>query len=99
MTQETNMDLKCPLKIGQIVRSKAGRDRDKIFLVLEIFDAKHVLLTDGKSRPVLRPKKKRIIHLQPFKDIIPELGAMKVGPEADAFIRSKLALYRSKEES
>lgn len=100
MTCERNMQVACPLEPGQIVRSKAGRDRGKIFMVLEICDAKHVLLTDGKSRPVLRPKKKRIIHLQPFKIFMTEAAAMKKGPETDAYIRSKLAsIGANKEES
>ncbi len=55
------------LKPGQLVRSLAGRDKGKHYLVLGDLDQKHVLLVDGRSRPVSRPKKKNIIHLQRYE--------------------------------
>ncbi|MGM0652060.1 MAG: KOW domain-containing RNA-binding protein [Bacillota bacterium] len=55
------------LKPGQLVRSLAGRDKGKHYLVLEKLDHKHVLLVDGRSRPIARPKKKNIVHLQHYE--------------------------------
>ncbi len=55
------------LKPGQLVRSLAGRDKGKHYLVLEELDHKHVLLVDGRSRPVDRPKKKNVAHLQHYE--------------------------------
>ncbi len=55
------------LKPGQLVRSLAGRDKGKHYLVLEKLDHKHVLLVNGRSRPVERPKKKNIVHLQQYE--------------------------------
>ncbi len=55
------------LKPGQLVRSLAGRDKGKHYLVIGELDQKHVLLVDGRSRPVSRPKKKNIIHLQRYE--------------------------------
>jgi len=52
---------------GQLVRSLAGRDKGKHYLVLETLDHKHVLLVDGRSRPVERPKKKNVAHLQHYE--------------------------------
>jgi len=54
------------LKPGQLVRSLAGRDRGKHYLVLSELDPKYVLLVDGLSRPVNRPKKKNKAHLQHY---------------------------------
>ncbi len=55
------------LKPGQLVRSLAGRDKGNHYLVLEKLDQKHVLLVDGRSRPVARPKKKNVAHLQHYE--------------------------------
>ena len=51
------------LSIGQVVRSRAGRDKGGIFLIYEILDSEYVLLVDGKIRRLDRPKKKKIKHL------------------------------------
>ena len=46
---------------SDIVRSDAGRDRGKIFIVLAV-EGEYLLLADGKTRPVERPKRKRRKH-------------------------------------
>lgn len=61
------------LKPGQLVRSLAGRDKGKHYLVLRELDQKNVLLVDGRSRPVSRPKKKNKAHLQHYERRV-ELG-------------------------
>lgn len=48
---------------GDIVYSKAGRDKDKAFVVLSVSDSQYVMLADGRQRPVNKPKKKKIKHL------------------------------------
>ncbi len=55
------------LKPGQLVRSLAGRDKGKHYLVLRELDHKYVLVVDGHRRPVARPKKKNKAHLQHYK--------------------------------
>jgi len=54
------------LRPGQLVRSLAGRDKGNHYLVLRELDDKIVLLVNGRSRPVNRPKKKNRIHLQRY---------------------------------
>ena len=49
---------------GSVVIAKAGRDKGRAFAVLKVLDDRTVLITDGKSRPIERPKRKNIIHLQ-----------------------------------
>lgn len=49
---------------GSIVIAKAGRDKGKAFAVTEVLDSRTVLIADGKSRPIERPKRKNVIHLQ-----------------------------------
>ncbi len=55
------------LQPGQLVRSLAGRDKGKHYLVLQELDQKFVLLVDGRRRPVARPKKKNRAHLQHYE--------------------------------
>jgi len=61
------------LKPGQLVRSLAGRDKGKHYLVLRELDQRTVLLVDGRSRPLSRPKKKNKAHLQHYERRV-ELG-------------------------
>lgn len=49
---------------GEIVISKAGRDKGRSLIVLSLVDEHYVLLVDGDLRPLEKPKKKKIIHLQ-----------------------------------
>ncbi|CDZ75238.1 hypothetical protein ING2D1G_1098 [Peptoniphilus sp. ING2-D1G] len=58
------------IKVGQVVKSKAGRDAGTIFLVNKILDENYVSIVDGKSRKLVNPKKKKIKHLIIYKDII-----------------------------
>lgn len=52
------------LSAGDIVYSKAGRDKDKTFIVLEVLDENFALIADGELRRVQKPKKKKIKHLK-----------------------------------
>jgi len=55
------------LKPGQLVRSLAGRDKGKHYLVFRELDQNNVLLVNGRSRPLSRPKKKNKAHLQHYE--------------------------------
>ena len=49
---------------GSVVIAKAGRDKGKAFVVLEVQNARFALIADGKRRPIERPKRKNLLHLQ-----------------------------------
>ena len=49
---------------GSVVIAKAGRDKGKAFAVTQVIDSRTVLIADGKRRPLERPKRKNVIHLQ-----------------------------------
>ncbi len=51
-------------KIGMVVRSKAGRDKGDLFIVLRTED-NYAYIANGILRKVERPKKKKLMHLQP----------------------------------
>ena len=51
------------IKVGSIVRSKAGRDKGDFFIVLAM-DDNYVYMANGDLRKVDQPKKKKLKHLQ-----------------------------------
>ena len=67
------------LQIGQLVKTKAGRDQGRIFLVLDIIDESFVLLVDGDLRKIQSPKKKKVKHIAKINmisyDLVAELEA------------------------
>jgi len=71
------------LKIGSLVRSRGGRDRKRVFLVVGIDEndpISPILIADGKLRKIGHPKRKNPIHLLPIGEITDiEKSALKVG--------------------
>ena len=57
------------LKKGQLVISKMGRDKGKLFVVIFVVDEKFALIADGKHHSVKRPKKKSIKHLIVLQEV------------------------------
>lgn len=53
-----------PIRLGSVVRSRAGRDRDRFFVVVGILDERYVLIADGALRKLAAPKKKKLLHLK-----------------------------------
>jgi large subunit ribosomal protein L14e len=51
------------IRIGQVVRSKCGRDAGKFFVIVGR-EKDFVFLADGDTRRVEAPKKKNIKHVQ-----------------------------------
>ncbi len=49
---------------GDIVLSKAGRDKNKHFVVMEVIDEQYVLIADGDLRRVDNLKRKKCKHLE-----------------------------------
>ena len=47
---------------SNIIRSDAGRDKGKLFVVLAV-EGEYLLLADGKSRKVDHPKRKKRRHV------------------------------------
>lgn len=80
------------LDIGQIVKSKAGRDKGKVFVVFDKVDDKHVLIVDGSLRRIDKPKKKQIKHLAKTNFVSEEIKAAILNKEKinNAFIRKEL---------
>lgn len=67
------MDSTNDITIGQVVKSRAGRDKGRIFLVLDIIDDQYVLVVDGDLRKLDNPKKKKMKHLIVYNTLLPEI--------------------------
>ena len=81
---------------GSVVRSLAGRDQGRLFVVVDVLDDPYVLLVDGGLRKLERPKKKKRKHLRVVSEPI---SAIVHGTSvADHEIRSALTAIASKEE-
>lgn len=78
------------IKLGSIVKSKAGRDKDT-FLVVKELNEKFALVCDGDERPLEKPKKKNLIHLAPTHKEIP-VSEIKTNRE----LKNLLKEYNSK---
>ena len=51
------------VKVGQVVESKAGRDKGVFMIIYSIIDDKYVTVVDGSYRKIENPKKKKLKHL------------------------------------
>lgn len=62
--------MKGDVKLGSVVISIQGRDKGKLFLVVDIVDEEYVRLLDGKLRKLGNEKLKKTKHIKPvFKEL------------------------------
>ena len=89
-----------PFDTGRIVLSKQGHDKDRWFIVVKGLDEKHVLIADGDTRKLDRPKKKQMKHLRPKPEKASEIAERLIEgkPVLDSDIRKYLATFVQKEE-
>lgn len=77
------------LKAGQVVRSLAGHDKDRHYLVLWVKDGK-AAIADGKRRRVVKPKVKSLKHLEATPEVL-ELRETLTDP----WVRKQLRGYNN----
>ena len=85
-----------PIDIGSVVRSRAGRDAGRLFLVIGILDEEFVLLSDGDLRKAEKPKKKRRKHLLATGQKI--LQAEEIARRGESFDNAQIRSWLSNEE-
>ncbi|HBD65082.1 MAG TPA: hypothetical protein DC038_11700 [Clostridiales bacterium] len=89
------MEITTDLKIGQIAKSKAGRDRGRVFIINRILDEQQVLVCDGDLRKLNSPKKKKVKHLVIYNTVLTEFAEKLQGNENldDAYVRRLLTPF------
>lgn len=81
--------------LGRVVVSRAGRDRGRAFLIVGVVDEAHVLLSDGATRRLARPKKKKLMHLRIEPAVAGEIAeSLRVGRPCSTRISAR-GLQRS----
>ncbi len=81
---------------SHIVISLAGRDKGSLFFVLDR-DAKSVLLADGKSRKLDKPKRKNITHVRFVSESSADIASIikNGGKVSDKDLRKWLAVFKA----
>lgn len=59
--------------LGQMVIATAGRDKNKKFLITCIINDQYVYISDGDTRKLENPKRKKLKHLRITKHISVEI--------------------------
>lgn len=57
------------LEKGCIVKSAAGHDKDRFYLVLEI-SGDRASIADGRERKLSRPKRKNVKHIRATNNVV-----------------------------
>ena len=80
--------------IGNVVLSKAGRDKNHLYIVISQIDSEYVLVADGNTKTINNPKKKKLKHLSILNDINEEikLSILKDEKSTDLKIKRLLKL-------
>ncbi|MEG0074992.1 MAG: KOW domain-containing RNA-binding protein [Eubacterium sp.] len=86
-------------KVGQVVRSTAGRDKGQFMIVCDILDQNYVAICDGKQRKISNPKKKKVKHLAKTNHIVTILHEKIINGDKinNAEIRNYLRKYDNTE--
>lgn len=81
------------ISLGQIVHSRAGRDKGRSFIVVSLVDEEYVLIADGDLRKISKPKKKKIKHLVPHNIYAEGIKTMLLNNQkvTDADLRKALS--------
>ncbi len=72
-------------RIGQVVRSIAGRDNGKAFMVVRT-EPNYVYVADGETRKLEAPKKKKLKHIQGSYNVSEEIAACIDGGTAENYM-------------
>ena len=78
-----------PIQRGDVVLSRAGRDKGRAFVVLDLIDSEYVLLVDGRLRTLDRPKKKKRRHLKTGCEARMELSAHLLDADVRKFLAAQ----------
>ena len=84
-----------PTEPGRVVISTQGHDEGRWYAILSVLDERMVLLVDGDTRKLAKPKKKQVKHLHALPLMIQVEGrGASGGPLADSDIRKALQAHK-----
>ncbi len=81
-----------------LAKSKAGHDKNHIYVVVGEED-NMLLLANGKTKPLAKPKRKKQMHIQPIKHLPAELASLEQEKLTDELIVKILTIYSRRNEN
>ena len=75
--------------IGKMVLSKAGRDKNHMYIVIGSLNNQYVFLSNGDTKCIDNPKKKKIKHLDFCDDIDDEIRSAIINRDNDIDLKIK----------
>lgn len=75
--------------IGKVVLSKAGRDKNHLYVVINSLDNEYVLLCNGKTKGIRNPKKKKLKHLVFFNEVNDEIRSAILNQDSNTDLQIK----------
>jgi len=84
--------------VGMFAISLAGHDKGQMYVILKE-DGEYVYLSDGRLRPIDKPKKKKRKHIQPVKSGLNEVLTQKLQSAQPIYNEEiKFAIKQRKQE-
>lgn len=62
------------LRLGQVVKSRAGRDKDRVFIIVGFEGDQYLFLADGDLRKIDKPKKKKVKHIAKLNTVVEQVA-------------------------
>ena len=93
-------EIKETIPAGHVVKALAGRDNGRWFLVVGEQKGPYLMLADGRTRHMKRPKKKNIRHVRDLglpddaPQVLKSIEAMRDDGQREAAIRTYIGRYR-----
>ena len=78
--------------IGNVVLSKAGRDKGHLYIIIGQVNSEYVLVADGNTKTMNKPKKKKLKHISFLNDINEEIKLSVLNDEKSTDLKIKRLL-------
>ena len=85
-------------KVGDVVKSLSGHDKNKIFIVVEVDKNGYIAIIDGRYRPKTKPKRKNPKHLEYVAHDDNIINKVNSKQSTDAEIHKLIKAYREIKE-
>lgn len=75
--------------IGKVVSSIAGRDKNYLYVIVDQLDNDYMLLSNGNTKTIQMPKKKKLKHILVLDDVNDEIKELILSKNKGADLQIK----------
>ena len=75
--------------IGKLVISNSGRDKNQMYIIVDNIDDSYYLLSNGKTKKIQMPKKKKLKHFDVLGDAEDHIKTALVAKDKGADLKIK----------